>query len=75
MGQKTITVSVSDTVDDEAAKQGLLKPEAIEALLREKLRLSGVDRLFEAADKLAALDLPPLTESEIDAEIQAARRS
>jgi hypothetical protein len=32
-----------------------------------------VDQLFAAADRLAAQDLPPLTEVEVETEIQAAR--
>jgi hypothetical protein len=45
----------------------------LERLLREELRRQRVDRLFEAADRLAALPLPALTEAEIEAEIQAVR--
>ena len=38
---------------------------------REEVQRWCVDQLFQAADRLAAL--PPLTETEIEAEIQAAR--
>ena len=34
---------------------------------------SRIKRLFEVADKLAALDLPPLTNEELEVKIQAAR--
>ncbi len=50
----------------------LLKPEAIESLLREEIRRRRVNSLFEAADRLAALD-GPLTETEVEAEIAAVR--
>ena len=55
----------------EAEASGLLTSQALEALLREEVRRRRVSQLFEAADRLAAL--PPLTEAEVEAEIQAAR--
>ena len=58
-----------------AADAGLLKSAAIERLLRDELRRRQVDRLFDAADRLAALDMPPLTEAEVQAEIQAVRKA
>lgn len=63
-----------DSLAREAEARGLLTPEAIEALLREEIRRRRVSQLFEAADRLANLDAP-LTESEVEAEIEAARRS
>ena len=57
----------------EAEAAGLLTPAAIERLLWEEVRRRRVERLFEAVERLAALDLPPLTEAEVEAEIQAAR--
>jgi hypothetical protein len=57
----------------EAEANGLLAPEAIERLLREELRRRRVNSLFEAADRLAALDAPPLTDAEVQAEIEAVR--
>jgi len=55
----------------EAEAKGLLTPQALELLLREEVRRQRVTQLFEAADRLAAL--PPLTEAELEAEIQAVR--
>lgn len=49
--------------------------EAIETLLREEIRRRRVDQLFSVADRLANLDAPMLTESEVEAEIEAARHS
>ena len=73
---KCTMTSVTVTLPDELAKQansaGLLRPESIEALLREAMRKRQVDGLFEAMDKLSQLQ-PQLTEAEIDAEISAAR--
>ena len=59
----------------EAQEAGLLQPAEIERLLREELRRRRVDELFATADNLAALDLPPLTEEELEAEIAAARQA
>jgi len=55
----------------EAQASGLLTSQALEGLLREEMQRRRVGQLFEAADRLAAL--PPLTEAEVEAEIQAAR--
>jgi len=67
-----ITVSISDELARQAQSAGLLRPEAIEQLLREAMKKRQVDKLFTTMDKLAALE-PKLTEEEIDAEIAAAR--
>lgn len=64
-----------DRLAREAEANGLLTPEAIEALLRDELRRRRVNRLFTAADSLATVDAPPLTEAEVEAEISAARES
>ncbi len=73
MAQVEIKLSLSDSLAREAEAGGLLTSESIEQLLREEIRRRRVSKLFEAADKLAALELPPLTESELEAEIQAVR--
>ncbi|MBS0611840.1 MAG: hypothetical protein JSS24_01550 [Proteobacteria bacterium] len=67
-----ITVSLPDTLAQEARAAGLLTSEALERLLRAAMKQGQVDRLFATMDKLAALE-PKLTEQEIDAEIAAAR--
>jgi hypothetical protein len=67
-----VTVSLPDELAQQAQSAGLLRPEALESLLREAMRKRQVDELFATMDKLAALE-PKLTEEEIDAEIDAAR--
>ena len=47
--------------------------EILESLLHDALRKGRVDRLFEAADRLASVPLPPLTEAEIESEVWAVR--
>ena len=46
----------------------------VEFLAAREERSAAAERLTEAVAKLDALNLPPLSEEEIDAEIQAARR-
>ena len=69
-----LKISLPDNLAREAEASGLLTPEAIESLLRDEIRRRRVDQLFNAADRLANLDLPTLTESEVEAEIKAARQ-
>ena len=58
----------------EAETNGLLTTESLESLLRAELtRRRRVDQLFDAADRLRALPMAPLTEAEVEAEIQAVR--
>lgn len=59
MTQIQLTLALPDALAGEARAAGLLNPEAIERLLREAVRQRRVDRLFDAADRLAALAGPP----------------
>jgi len=65
-----LDLKLPDSLAREAQAAGLLTPQAIEQLLREEIRRRRVGQLFEAADRLAALDMPPLTEAEVEAEIK-----
>lgn len=67
-----VTLSLPDDLAQQAKSAGLLRPEVIEALLREAMRKRQVDELFTTMGKLASLK-PQLTEAEIDAEVAAAR--
>jgi hypothetical protein len=69
-----VKLDLPDNLAREAEADGLLTPEAIESLLRAEIRRRRVNKLFDAADRLAALDAP-LTESEVEAEIAAVRQS
>ena len=70
-----LKVNLSDTLASEAQAAGLLTPQAIERLLREAVRGKGVNELFEAADRMAAADIPPMTMKEIQAEVDAVRKA
>jgi hypothetical protein len=67
-----ITVSLPDDLAQQAQAAGLLRPDAIETLLREAMKRRDIGELFASIDKLNALE-PALTEAEIDAEMAAAR--
>ncbi|MDZ7781666.1 MAG: hypothetical protein U5K56_01505 [Halioglobus sp.] len=75
----TLTIDLPDNLAQEARDAGLLNPTAIEAMLRENLRRRGVDELFQAMDRMAAVDSPPImTPEEVAEEIhkmRAERRS
>lgn len=68
-------LSLPEKLRQEAEKAGLLTPKAIERLLREEIRRRQADNFFAAADRLAALDLPALSDAEVEAEIHKARKS
>ena len=68
-----IKLSLPETLLKDAQSAGLLSPTALERLLQEEVRRRRVDNLFAAADRLAALGLPPLTDKEITEEISLAR--
>lgn len=68
-----ITMTLPDTLAQEARAAGLLTPQAIEAMLRERLRNRRINELFSAKDRMAAVGGQPMTEQEIQAEIEAAR--
>lgn len=75
MSMTLLELKLPDSLAREAKAAGLLTPQAIERLLREEMRRRRVNPLFEAADRLAALDLPPLTEAKVETEIQAVRET
>jgi hypothetical protein len=71
-----ITLTFPDALARQAENEGLLDPEAIVKLIQAELeRRQHVQSLFEAADRLASLDMPPLSEAEVEAEIQAVRNA
>ncbi len=67
-----VTLTLPDDLAQQARQAGLLRPEALAALLRDAMRQGRIERLFATMDKLSQLE-PPLSEEEIAAEIEAAR--
>ena len=74
MANVDFKLSLPENLRQEAEKAGLLTPRAIESLLRQEIRRRRMNGLFAAADRLAALDVPVLTDAEIESEIRKARK-
>ncbi len=68
-----LTLNIPDSLAQAAQRAGLLKPEAIEHLLREAVRRQDIDAFFTAADQLAVADIPSMSLEEIQAEVNAVR--
>lgn len=69
-----VTLNLPEAVVETARDAGLLTDERVSELLVAELeRIQRVNRLFENADKLAALE-PGLTPEQIQAEIDADRQ-
>lgn len=69
-----VTIELPEEIARKAEAAGLLTAERMAELVERELdRQERANRFFETVDKLAALD-PPLTEEEIQAEIEAYRR-
>lgn len=71
-----LKLTLPDRLAREAREAGLLTPKAIKALLEEAMRRRAAAREFLAvADRVAAAGVPPMTEDEIQAEIDAVRKA
>jgi len=75
MATREITLQLPEDLFLQAQAAGLIEPDQVEDLFRQALaRKEKVARFFEIADQLAALnETDPITEAEIEEEIQAAR--
>jgi hypothetical protein len=69
----TIQIELPDALAKEATSAGLFNPEAIEQILRARLKEQQIERLIKARASLAANPLPEMSPAEINAEIQAYR--
>lgn len=69
----TVQITLPDALAQEATRAGLLAPDKIESMLRERLRQERIDRLRLVRSALAAAPMEPLTPEEIGAEIEAYR--
>lgn len=69
----TVQITLPDALAQEAAQAGLLAPDKMERILRDRLRLERIDRMKAARDTLLAQPVEPMTPEEIGAEINAYR--
>ena len=69
----TLELTLSDEIAGKARAAGLLNSAAIENLLREQLSKQAGQELRVMLDKIDALGIPPMTEDEVQAEIEVSR--
>ena len=69
-----LKLSLPDNLAKEARQAGLLTPAAMEAMLRDRLKVQHLDELFEAMDRMAAVDTPAaMSPEEVAEEIRVMR--
>ena len=68
-----LTLNLPDELASKAQAAGLLNAEAVERLLREQLRRQAGQQLRAMLDKADTSGTPPMTEDEVQAEIDAYR--
>lgn len=70
----TVQITLPDQLAQEAQSAGLLTSSTIERILREQLRAQRVDELFDAMDRMAAVDAPAaMSPEEVAEEIRIMR--
>jgi hypothetical protein len=68
-----LTLNLPDELASKAQAAGLLNSEAIERLLREQLRKQASQELRVMLDNVRTSGIPPMSEDEVQAEIDAYR--
>jgi hypothetical protein len=68
-----VTVTLPDDLASKAKAAGLLSSEGIERALREALRREAGRKLLEIGREMQTSDIPPMTDEEIQAEVDAVR--
>ena len=68
-----LKLKLPERLAQDAQAAGLLTPEAVETLLREELKRRAGARLKESLRKIDETNSPPLTEQELQNEIDAVR--
>ena len=69
----TVHITIADSLAKEAAAEGLLEPGTFKAILRERLAVIRVERMQAARRNLVSAAMPPMSDAEIEAEIEAYR--
>lgn len=70
----TVTITLPDQLAQEAQQAGLLSPQSLENLLREQLRAQHQEELFQAMERMAHSDSPPvMSPEEVAEEIRTLR--
>jgi hypothetical protein len=69
----TLTIDLPDNIAKQAQDAGLLTPEALAQLLKDAVRRQAGRRLLDAAQRIQAAGIPPMSDEEIVAEVKAIR--
>jgi hypothetical protein len=70
----TVQITLPDQLAQEAQSAGLLTSATIERMLRERLKAQRADELFDAMDRMAAIDTPAaMSPEEVAEEIRVMR--
>lgn len=69
----TVQINLPDQLAQEAQRAGLLTPATLARILREYLQARKTDELFDAMNRMAAVDEPGMTPEEISEELHAMR--
>lgn len=67
-----VTIELPDQLAEQARKEGLLSPVAVQRLIEEAIQRRAGQRFLQTLDQLATVE-PRLTPEEIQSEINAAR--
>lgn len=71
----TLELELPDQLARDARKAGLLSAKAIEDLLREAIRKRAAREFLAVAHRVAAARIPPMSEEEIQVEVNAVRKA
>ena len=69
----TVQITLPDDLARDLAEIGLLEPQVIESILRDQLRATRITDFGKLRAKLRTDPLEPMTNDEINAEIEAYR--
>ena len=69
----TLQITLPAQLAQEARRAGLLTPDAIEQMLRDALKRDAGRKLLDIAKDVQSAGIPPMSEDEIQAEIDAVR--
>jgi hypothetical protein len=70
-----VKVNLPDSLARDAREAGLLTPKAIGELLRDAIRRRAARRFLSNAQRIAEAKIPPMSEEDIQAEIDAVRKT
>ena len=69
----TLTIDLPENIAKEAKDAGLLAPDVLAQLLKEAMRRRAGRRLLGVSKRIQAVDIPPMSDEDIVAEVKAVR--